>query len=285
MITIGPPRELTLDSPAIVIPPVQEPKARPSATTAFHAMMNFQDTVLDSATEPGEITEALDFYREMVEREGEENARSLAASTELREREDFIVQTLGRVDASAAADAILSLPYRDTYMEERSIDKLINNSLADEESLGPLEYVDVVAETEKKFAVVENELRKWLAKHEELSWLGKAANIGGSILVWNNVRSSIGLGDSADPDSRGTRVNYLNPLKGQQIFDEVYDLVFNNRTVEEFIPAFEKYMERLEARSGVFGVNEDLVIRGLERLLRFNNPGAISLTNAEGILD
>lgn len=262
------------NAPKILVP---EPKSVVSDGTAWNATVAFQDAVLDPNSEPGAIYQALDGVRAVISREGEDKARAVAASEELREREDYIIESIGRTDPSAAADLILSQPYRDTYLEERSIDKQINASLADEDSLGPIEVVDTIAETTKKFAHVTRELEKRLKGKADESWLATLGDIGGSLLFWNTIRSRVGLTDQD--------VNYFNPLQAEQVYNEVYELMFNTRTMEEFIPKFNEYLGNLEDRSGIFGVNDQLVIEGLQRLLNFNNPGTLSFNNFNSTLD
>ena len=262
------------NAPLIVEP---KPTSVVGEGTAWNATVAFRDAVLDPAAQPGDISAALNGVRATITREGEDKARAVAASQELREREDFIVETYGPVNPSMAADMILAQPYRDTYLEERSIDKQINAGLADEESLGPIEVVDVVAETTKKFAHVARELEKRLKGKASESLLSTLGDIGGSLLFWNTIRSRVGLTDKD--------VNYFNPLQAQQVFDEVYDVMFNSRTLEDFIPKFNEYLGNLEERSGIFGVNDALVIEGLQRLLNFQNPGTLSFNNFNSVLD
>lgn len=262
------------NAPKILVP---EPRSVVGEGTAWNATVAFQDAVLNPDAQPGDINKALDTVRAVITREGEDTARAIAASQELRERETYITDTIGRVDPAQAADLILSQPYRDTYLEERSIDNQINAGLADEESLGPIEAVDTVAETQKKFAHVAREIEKRLKGKADESWLSTLGDIGGSLLFWNTIRSRVGLTDKD--------VNYFNPLQAQQVFDEVYDLMFNTRTMEEFIPKFNEYLGDLEDRSGIFGVNDQLVLEGLQRLINFNNPGTLSFTNLNSTLD
>jgi hypothetical protein len=245
--------------------------------TAWNATVAFQDAVLDPNVQPGDIYAALEGVRTSLNREGEDKARAIAASQELRERENYITESIGRVDPVLAAEAILRQPYRDTYLEERSIDKQINVGLAEEESLGPIEAVDVIAETSKKFAHITREIEKRLKGKADESWLSTLGDLGGSLLFWNTIRSRVGLTDKD--------VNYLNPLQAEQVFNEVYDVVFNTRTMEEFIPKFNEYLGALEERSAIFGVNDQLVIEGLQRLLDFQNPGTLSFNNFNSVLD
>lgn len=262
------------NAPKILIP---EPRSVVGEGTAWNATVAFQDAVLNPDSEPGDINNALNLVRTTLTREGEDKARAIAASQELREREDYITSTLGRTDPSLAADLILAQPYRDTYLEERSIDKQITSGLADEESLGPIEVADTVAETTKKFAHVARELEKRLKNTANEGLLSKLGDIGGSLLFWNTIRSRVGLTDQD--------VNYFNPLQAEQVFNEVYDVIFNSGTFEEFIPKFNEYLGNLEERSGIFGVNDALVIEGLQRLLNFQNPGTLSFNNFNSVLD
>jgi len=258
---------------------IPEPKKPVSEVTAWHATVAFQDTVLDPDVQPGEITQALDNYRMAMTYEGEQKSRQIAASQQLRESEDFIKQTIGRYNPEAAATAILSLPYRDTALEETSIDNQVNYSVVTEEALGPIEYVDTVAETEKKFAHVQRELQKVVKDVENSSLLEKAADFGGTFLFWNNIRSRVGLDDTA------TLLDYVNPLQAGKVNEEVYDLMLNTRTYEEFVPKFNEYYKNLRERSGTFGENDLLILQGLDRLLSYVNPSAISYTNLESAFD
>jgi hypothetical protein len=269
----------------IQIPPqnnVKVPKPEPlqiaDEGTVWHSTAAFQETVLDPDVTPEELQQAIQLQNAVVARAGEDVTRRIAAAKENSESEAFIKETIGRVDAARAADQILSLPYHDTALENLSLDNHTNTALGSEDALGPLEAVDTAVEYQKKWAHVSRDMEKLLKTIENQGIGEKIAEFGGAMLGWNAMRSRVGLGGDSTP-------NYLNPLQANQVFDEVYSIMHNTRTYDEFIPVYNEYLKNLKERSGIFGVNDALVLKGLDRLLKFNDPSAIALTNIESTLD
>lgn len=253
-------------------------------TASYAAMSVFQDVVLDPEMEPGELSNVMAYYNEVITREGEEGVRRAAAQQEVYDRTQSVIQTVGPNDPALAADLLIGIPYRDTYLEERAIDNNWNTSTALGESLTPLEEVDVIADYQKKEYMVRSELERRLKNYGDASVWTKAGDMLGQFLFWNNINARTGLVDLEDSSGEEVNRNVFNPLVAQRISDEVYELMINT-PLDDFPAKFQEYLDRSEDQSAIFGTNQAVVLRNLERLIKFTVPNAVSLTNLESTVD